>query len=101
MSCSPSPPAAAQAVSPVAERRRVEQRITGGRRATDPPLTARECADWMGMGTDYIWDAIKAGDLKAERFGMPGKRAKYRIHLDDFIRFLQKIGFQRLPKSLP
>ena len=43
----------------------------------------------------------KAGDLKAERFGMPGKRPRYRIHLDDFVTFLQKIGFQRLPKSLP
>jgi hypothetical protein len=102
MSCSPSPAEPARVVEP-AERRRVERQrsITGGRRATDPPLTTRACADWMGMGTDYIVDAIKAGDLNAERFGRPGKRAQYRVHLDEFIRFLQKIGFQRLPKSLP
>ena len=99
MSCSPSPDAAT-AVSP-ADRRQLEVPIAGGRRATDPPLTTRACADWMGMGTEYIVDAIKAGDLKAERFGMPGKRPRYRIHLDDFVTFLQKIGFQRLPKSLP
>jgi hypothetical protein len=85
------------------ERRRAErqQRIVGGRRRTDPPLSTRACADWMGMGTDYIVDAIKAGDLQAERFGRAGKRQQYRIHLDAFIAFLRKIGFRRLPKSLP
>jgi excisionase family DNA binding protein len=84
------------------ERRddRHQHPVAGGRRATDPPLTTRDCADWVGMGTDYIIDAIKAGDLKAERFAKPGKRAQYRIHLDDFTEFLKAIGFSRLPKPL-
>jgi hypothetical protein len=78
-------PDTARAVSQ-SERRLGQDSITGGRRAT---------------GTDYIADAIKAGDLKAEPFGRPGKRQQYRVHLDDFISFLQSIGFKRLPKSLP
>lgn len=51
------------------------------------------------MGTDYILDAIKAGDLKAEQFGRPGKRPQYRIHLEDFAAFLTAIGFKRIPTT--
>jgi excisionase family DNA binding protein len=81
------------------DRRRPGQRaIAGGRRVTDPPLTTRLAADWMGVETDYIVDAIKAGELRAERFNRPGKRAQYRIHLNDFIAFLRLTKFQRLPK---
>jgi hypothetical protein len=72
--------------------------LKGGRRASDPPLTTRDCADWIGTGTDYVVGAINAGELKAERFARPGKRAQYRIHLDDFIAFLKSIGFQRIPR---
>ena len=68
---------------------------------TDPLVTRHECGDWIGMGPDYIVEAIKAGDRKAGRFGRPGKRAPYRIYLDEFVVFLKAIGFQRIPKSLP
>jgi hypothetical protein len=100
MSCSPSPAEPARVVEP-AERRRQQRSIVGGRRATDPPLTTRDCADWVGMDTKYIREEIEAGTLKAERFGRPGRKPIYRIHVDDFIAFLRTIGFQRLPKSLP
>jgi hypothetical protein len=104
MSCSPSPPEPARAVKPAAERRRQQRSIVGGHRATDPPLTTRECADWMGMGTTYIVRGrSRRGTLKAERFGLPGRK---RAQLPDSPRRLhsrscRKIGFQRLPKSLP
>src|SRR5687768_12458869 len=49
------------------ERRDPDQRpLIGGARATDPPLTTRDCADWMGMSREFIRGAIDDGELAAE-----------------------------------
>lgn len=68
------------------------------RQHQEPPLSTRECADFIGCSTDYILKAIKAGKLSAERATMPGnQRAMYRVHVDDFRAFLKAINFKRLP----
>lgn len=67
-------------------------------RKPDPPLSTRECADFMGVSTGYIRSAIRAGELAAEEIRVPGRtRPMYRVHVDDFRAFLQRIQFKRVP----
>jgi hypothetical protein len=81
-----------------------QQPIAGGARATDPPLTTRECADYMNMTPVWVRRAIDEGvltrgrlvKLEAETITVNGRRL-HRIHLDRFIAFLQAIGWQRIP----
>ena len=86
--------------------------IVGGTRPVDPPptgqdppLTTRDCADWMGVTTEYIRGAIDEGirvrgelvKLEAESFDS-GSRRTLRVHLDKFVEFLERIGWRRLPR---
>lgn len=67
---------------------------------SQPPLSTRECADFMGVSTTYIVEAIKAGELPAEDARRPGAgRAVYRVHEDDFIAFLRTRNWKRLPRT--
>ncbi len=69
------------------------------------PLTARECADYMGFTTEWIRRAIVDGvtvkgvpvHLQAETLEINGRRT-YRVHMDQFTDFLQAIGWKHLPK---
>lgn len=78
--------------------------MLGGARANDPPLTTRDCADFMGMSPAWVRAAIEEGvthrrrlvKLRAERLGLNG-RTIYRVHLDQFIVFLVAIGWRRVP----
>jgi excisionase family DNA binding protein len=75
-----------------------QQLRAGGRRRQDPPLTTRDCADWLGVSPDKILRAIEAGFLRAERFREPGaSRDTVRIHGTDFHAYCLLIGFRRLP----
>jgi hypothetical protein len=105
----PSPAAAVHQTHPKKERRAQEgDRILGGRRAYDPPLTTRLCADWCGMTTAWVREAIDVGHqlpgrrervkLEAETITL-NRRRVHRIHLDAFIAFLRAIGWRRLPRS--
>lgn len=79
--------------------------MLGGSRATDPPLTTRHVADWMGRSTSWVRGAIDEGvwvpgglvRLKAETMVI-GRRRTHRVHLDDFIDFLRHIGWKRIPR---
>lgn len=70
----------------------------------DPPLTCRECADYMGFTPTWIRQAIRDGvtvrgktvKLEAETLALNG-RPTYRIHVDKFSEFLQAIGWKHLP----
>lgn len=95
-----SPGPAVPGSGPVQRERRdpAHQRtLIGGHRASDPPLTTRDCADWMGVGTDFIRGAIEDGQLQAEDVRVNGKRL-IRIHLVDFVTYLRAIGWKRLPR---
>jgi hypothetical protein len=90
---------------PHRDRRGAGQRpVLGGARANDPPLTTRDCADFMGMSPAWVRAAIEEGvthrrrlvKLRAERLGLNG-RTIYRVHLDQFIVFLVAIGWRRVP----
>lgn len=82
--------------------------LVGGSRASDPPLTTRACADWMGVTPSWIRSAITEGvpvrgglvTLDAEVLVLSAHRRLYRVHLDQFIVFLRAIGWRRIP-ALP
>jgi hypothetical protein len=84
---------------------RTQGPLVGGSRASDPPLTTRACADWMGFTTEWVRAAIDEGvgvggrvvRLEAETLRLNGRRS-HRIHLDAFITFLQAIGWKRIPR---
>lgn len=61
------------------------------------PLSTAECADVIGVSTDFIRDAIRDGHLAADRIDLPGKRPFYRVHEDDFVRFLVRVKWTRIP----
>ena len=75
-----------------------------GVRVPEKPLTARECADYMGFTPAWIRRAITQGvmvrnvviQLEAETLDFTGRRT-YRIHVDRFGEFLQAIGWKHLP----
>jgi excisionase family DNA binding protein len=48
----------------------------------------------MGVTTEYIRGEIEDGKLQAER--LPG--GSYRIYVDEFIAYLRRIGWKRVPK---
>jgi excisionase family DNA binding protein len=73
--------------------------MTDDQRKQQPPLSTRECAEYLGVHTSYIVRAIRRGALKAEAIRPAGfKRTLYRIHEDDYIAWLQAIGCQRVPR---
>ncbi len=64
-----------------------------------PPLSTRECADLIGVSRFFILDAIRAGELKAEKVqSRPGARPLYRIHEDDYFAWLTRLGWSRMPQ---
>lgn len=73
-------------------------------RSAPSPLTTRDCADFMGLSSEFIRQAIDDGvavqdtrvRLEAESLDL-GSRRVHRIHLDAFITFLKAIGWKRLP----
>jgi excisionase family DNA binding protein len=69
----------------------------GARRgATDPALTTRDCADWLGVPVDYIYGEIADDHLPAFSVGRGGRQA-LRIRLSDFVAYLKARGYARIP----
>jgi len=52
----------------------------------------------MGVSTDFIRGAIDDGQLEAEDVTVNGRRI-LRVHLEDFVRYLQAIDWKRLPRQ--
>jgi len=77
-------------------------------RVVEKPLTARDCADYMGFTPAWIRRAITDGvlvhgvtvQLEAETLEINGRRT-YRIHVGKFSEFLQAIGWRHLPRTTP
>lgn len=62
-------------------------------------LTPRDCADYMGRSDDFILLAIKRGDLRASLVRRPGARVgRWLVAEEDFLAFLEAIGWPRRPK---
>jgi len=69
------------------------------------PLTTRDCADFMGVSTQWIRRAITDGKtleggtiVKLEAETIPlARRCTCRIDADRFLEFLQAIGWKHLP----
>jgi hypothetical protein len=72
------------------------------------PWTVGACAAFMGFDSAFVRRAIVRGvtsgrrrrrvQLEAEVTVIGGRR-RYRVHLDHFVKFLQQIGWQRLPTA--
>lgn len=63
------------------------------------PLSPSECAELIGVTRFFIYDAIHAGELPAETIRRtPTSRPFYRIHEDDFLAWLRRIGWSRIPE---
>jgi hypothetical protein len=90
------------------ERRKLRRELVGGARATDPPLTTRDCAEFMDVGTDWIRAAIEEGvtfhgvvvKLGAYSEVLNDKRL-IRISLEQFVTFLRAIAWPHVPKYPP
>lgn len=55
-----------------------------GRRTTDPTMSTRDCANRLGVGTDFVLGEIRDGRLKAYSAHEGRRRAVYRIAPSDF-----------------
>jgi hypothetical protein len=73
----------------------------------DDVLSVRDCAEWMGCSTEWIRRAIKTGvtapdgtlvKLEAETLSGTGRRRTHRVYRDEFIAFLTRIGWTRIPR---
>lgn len=73
--------------------------LVGGRRESDPPLTPRACADWMGVSPSYIRGLIHDKHLRAEKVVVGDRRPLYRIYFDDFVKCLKRLNWSRLPRA--
>ncbi len=62
-------------------------------------LTTAIAAAWMGASTKYLCQDIEAGLLVANDLARNGERAKYRIYFDDFVTYLRRIHWSRIPKT--
>jgi hypothetical protein len=72
------------------------------------PWTIGACATFMGFAPSFIRRAIVRGvrsgtgtkriRLDAEVITVAGRR-RYRVHRDQFARFLKQIGWQRMPTA--
>lgn len=95
-------------VAPVAWGVSIEPRAIMGdvrpRVFSDRPLTARDCADYMGFTPAWIRKAITEGvqvrgttvRLAAETLEVNGRRT-YRVYEHSFSTFLRAIGWSHLP----
>lgn len=59
-----------------------------GRRATDPQLSTRECAERLGVSPDFIVGEILDGRLTAYTHERTGRRRIYRVTPADFDTYL-------------
>jgi hypothetical protein len=70
-------------------------------------LKASECADYMGVSSEYIRKAITTGVLvhgilvKLDAETLTRRRHTYRIHEHAFVEFLMAIGWKHLPSRTP
>jgi excisionase family DNA binding protein len=63
------------------------------------PLSTRECADFIGVGLDYIYGLIKDGELEAHYIVRPGKRrGVWVVPQEAFIACLKKLKWSHIPK---
>jgi hypothetical protein len=63
---------------------------TDGRRATDPRLTTRDCADRLSVTPRFIVGEILDGRLIAHGRQQDGRRVLYRISELDFAAYLRR-----------
>ena len=64
---------------------------------SDPALTTRQCADWLGLSVSYVLGEVKDGHLLADNVGRGAKKARYRIRYSDFLTYLKARRYRHLP----
>jgi hypothetical protein len=61
--------------------------------STDWPLTTRDCADRLGVGTEFIAGEIDDGRLVALVIRRPGKRPIRRISEDGLAQYIRDVSW--------
>lgn len=64
---------------------------------SDPALTTRQVANWIGVTQAYVRGEIKDGRLHAENIGRRGSR-EYRIRFSALATWAEAQGYRRLPQ---
>lgn len=62
-------------------------------------VTTAICSRWQGCTTDHIVDDIREGLLVANNLNSAGGRSDFRIYFDDYIAYLARIRWSRIPKD--
>lgn len=65
---------------------------------SDPALTTKDIADWMGVTPAYVRGEITDGKLPYDDVSNSPKRRDYRIRYSDFIDYLKRRGYRKLPE---
>lgn len=67
--------------------------VPGGSRSSDPPLTVKDFATYIGKSSDYVRKAIRAGELEAANLPSAAGRPSYSLELRACIAFLKARGY--------
>lgn len=68
---------------------RQEPRLNG-RRATDPTMTTRQCADSIGVSPGFVVGEIRDGRLRALVIKRPRRRSVYRVAPADWAAYVRQ-----------
>jgi hypothetical protein len=66
--------------------------------ASDEWLTTRQCADRLGVGTNFVVGEIRDGRLLAQVIERPGRKALYRISGQELNRYVLRYGWNGSPR---
>ncbi len=66
---------------------------------SNPALSTRDLARWLGTTTEYVRGEIVDGKLPFENISRSPRRREYRVRLSDFVAYLQARGRTRFPSA--
>lgn len=66
---------------------------------SDPALSTKDMARWMGSSTEYVRGEIVDGKIPFDNISRSPRRREYRVRLSDFIAYLRARGYRRLPQA--
>jgi len=71
-----------------------QQPLVDGERLSDPTLSTRDCADYLGVSTDFVVGEIQDGRLVAKVLERPGLRKIYRVSRTELDAYVVRYGWK-------